>query len=1104
MKSNRLRSEHAPQTSANLQIPMINNPAQQPVDRKPHWWLPSLALLAVPLITLMLPAFGPATFATKAELFPPVVVRVPCPPEVPKTTVCSAEGLSPDAQRFYGFVENIAYGWLAERGLPKEDLAAIVRPYGREDLRAEILSYTAARLLTLLAKLPEKRTPDEQFVVDTIARDFRENELTLYDYAVKDAESFINDPCGWKPDPEIAAAYGLEYDGRPYCSNRNNIGTLFRFHIPGPKSDYLYAAAFKKTYGTQAPLVSAIMRDNIGGHLAATATATVVGGLAGGIIGKNISQFAPYAVQYGVENGWTQAASNAFKLRYTRFLGGGAFGIVTFMANIGIEAIIAFAEEVKFQEDLDRFRATRDRFATTGVNTVETIEAERGMEKAMLLMSAYVWLPPFNTALPSYRPGVDREFLLTLGGVTVPMPNLVLKDHADHEWTIYMYGNWFVRSTIFDDGEKVTNVDSITADLEVTDHQGIQWLATRFAPDRFRMTQVNPPGYAAVCPTVNGISTTRDSSCTVYFSNNINIKLAAGDNANLSLGVAPRIESSDSFFFPARTQSSFPVKVTGLPLPALQSNNLPPWLQLANGTLVGNPGTLAGKTIITLRVQTQSGSDQKAVTIYYGEPLQFMSSADVNVMAIEPLVFTINTAGTPRPKLTWTGWLPPGSSLIDNGNGTATLRLSWSGGFAPACFDTLDSKLNLVECEAKIFADNEAQRIEQQLHFYFHPAPDAVFQGPNELKFIAGVESRYLLTTRGARTPVEWQNPYGGRLRDDLVRSFPWLRFDERPDGTALVSGIPPMNGQSSSTSFNACPSARGSLFVFCGTLGVGNLNITVDGDTRFMSNTYGSVAVGRGSDIQLFVNRLNGNIGFSPYHILTSRFPKGLRLEAAPSQPNGMVTARILGYPEPGQGGRYEFMLNWTDQLTSVNSSFTLDVLEGAKITSPATFTFFEGSKAAGEVTMQGYPVNSAGVDCGPRKDCADMKMRLEWASPRRIAGLTLTDRTPGGIPTGVGRFGSAIPAGSSGVYEAFIYASNGPMAPEARQSIRLVVLPTADLNGDGKVDCSDLTAIKNAIGMLQPGPGRGFDLTGDMVVDATDIDAMVRAVPELFACQI
>ena len=39
------------------------------------------------------------------------------------------------------------------------------------------------------------------------------------------------------------------------------------------------------------------------------------------------------------------------------------------------------------------------------------------------------------------------------------------------------------------------------------------------------MTQMNAPENTRVCPTVNGISTRRDRTCSIYYSNNINIKL---------------------------------------------------------------------------------------------------------------------------------------------------------------------------------------------------------------------------------------------------------------------------------------------------------------------------------------------------------------------------------------------------------------------------------------------------------------------------------------------------------------------------------------------------------------------------------------------------
>ena len=337
---------------------MLDNRPLQNCERKSRRWRPSLSLLAVPLIALILPAIAPAPFAAKADLLPWSWQSMP---RADQDQYCPV--YSPEAQRFKAYIGNLIGRWITDHDLRQEELN-IITTYGREDLIADINGYIAANLLILLEKAPESRTEEEKFIVQMMQEHVRATEYALYDYAVKDAESFIKDPCGWKPDPEVAAAYGLEYDGSPYCSNRG-IGVLFRFHIPGPKSEYLYAAAFKKTYGTFGkPLVAALMREKAGYHLAATAAATVAGGVAGGIVGKNISKFMGFIFKERY-NGWTEAAKNAFKLRYTRFIGGGAFSIVTLMANIGIEAIIAFAEEIKFQEDLQRFRGIRDSLATS-------------------------------------------------------------------------------------------------------------------------------------------------------------------------------------------------------------------------------------------------------------------------------------------------------------------------------------------------------------------------------------------------------------------------------------------------------------------------------------------------------------------------------------------------------------------------------------------------------------------------------------------------------------------------------------------------------------------------------------------------------------------
>jgi hypothetical protein len=1050
---------------------MVKNPAQQTAHSQWRRWLSSSFLLALALIALALPAS--AQYKTFYDfhsewLFPPVSDRCP-PPDT--NAVCSYP--SPEELRFRNYIKTIVYRWMAERKLAPGDLEGVIYKYGRQDLMADIQAYVAADLLLSLEKPVESRAPDEHFVVSYFEWEFAAREWSLYNHAVQVAESWQKDPCGWKPDPDVLAGYGLEYDSTPHCRTPNRLVGLLRFHIPGPRYEYLYAAGYKEIYG--GGLMSAMMLDKVTVHLTGAASAIGGGGVAGGIIGKNASKIAPYAKAVYELRYADDAVRAAKYLKFTRILGGGAFTIVTMMIEVGVQAIIAFADEVKFQEDLDKLRATRDRLAG-GQDTVAAVTSGEGLAKAMIIMTRYGSMNFVDyhqkysrvQPLPEYRRGIDRVFLVREGGTIRPEEFLDVKDHAGLTWRVYMWGNWFVKKTTID-GQAV---ESITTDLEVTDHEGIRWTLTRVGADRFRMTQFNPREDAAVCASVNGISSRTDQSCSVYFNDNVNIQIGDGVRVNLHVGIAPTIEST-SFYFPARTETSHAIQVTGIPVPALAIGPRPGWLRQENGTLIGNPGTAAGKSVVRVEANTVSGKDTKEITIYYGEPVQFMSSAAIGVMAAEPVEFTIRTAGTPRPKITMSGWLPSFLTLRDNADGTATLRGMWQGGIAPFCLSLPDGTGKFTDCSTTIIANNEAQRIEQKVTFHFTSQPVASFEGPRELKFLAGVESRYLLTTKGARTPVEWQTLNGRLLRDELRGSLPWLRFEERPDGTALVSGIPPMDGQSSSTGFTACPFARGSQFANCGVLG--NLRVAVDGATRFMSDPVGSVTVGRGADIQLFVNRLNGNIGFSPHHVLTSRFPKGLRIDSAPPQPNGMVTYRILGSPEPGQGGRYEFMLNWTDQLTSVNSLFRLDVLERATITSPATFTFFEGTKAAGQVTTQGYPVNSAGVDCGPRKDCADMSVRMEWGSPRRIEGLTLTDRAPEGVPTGMGRFEGTIPAGSSGIYDAVLRAQNGRMAPPFEQRVKLVVRPTADLTGDGAVDCEDLTAIKPPWERFSPDPEPG-----------------------------
>jgi hypothetical protein len=138
---------------------MINIPAQKTDDRRTCRWLPSLSLLAVPLIMLSLPAFAPAPFAAKAfDLIPWYWAKCPPPND---NQYCQT--YYPDGQRFMNYISGLIDGWMADHGLPTTE-RNVVLTYGREDLMADINGYIAAKLLRLVEKPQDKRTPDEQFV----------------------------------------------------------------------------------------------------------------------------------------------------------------------------------------------------------------------------------------------------------------------------------------------------------------------------------------------------------------------------------------------------------------------------------------------------------------------------------------------------------------------------------------------------------------------------------------------------------------------------------------------------------------------------------------------------------------------------------------------------------------------------------------------------------------------------------------------------------------------------------------------------------------------------------------------------------------------------
>jgi hypothetical protein len=125
---------------------------------------------------------------------------------------------------------------------------------------------------------------------------------------------------------------------------------------------------------------------------------------------------------------------------------------------------------------------------------------------------------------------------------------------------------------------------------------------------------------------------------------------------------------------------TFKVTSTGSPAAALTlTGTLPAGLSFVDngngkGTLSGTPapGT-SGTYSLTINAVNAAGSASQPFTLVVNQIPAFTSVATTTFTIGSPSSFAVTTSGFPTAALTFTGTLPAGLTLVDNGNGTATL-----------------------------------------------------------------------------------------------------------------------------------------------------------------------------------------------------------------------------------------------------------------------------------------------------------------------------------------------------------------------------------------------------------------------------------------------
>jgi hypothetical protein len=397
----------------------------------------------------------------------------------------------------------------------------------------------------------------------------------------------------------------------------------------------------------------------------------------------------------------------------------------------------------------------------------------------------------------------------------------------------------------------------------------------------------------------------------------------------LTINEAPHVNSGATATFASGVNSTFTVTTDrGYPVPALSvGSGLPAGLSFTdNGdgtaTIAGTT-TAAGSVSVTVTATNTVGSDHQSLAVNVTQPAAITSANATTFTAGGAGTFTVTTTGYPAASLSETGTLPSGVTLVDNGDGTATLSgtpAASSGGSYPI---TITAHNGIGSDATQSFTLTVSQ--------------SAAITSADATTFTAGSAGTFTVTTAGNPAPslaVTGTLPSG-------------VTFVDNGGGTATLSGTPA--GATGGT-YPVSITAHNGI----GSDATQSFTLTVEQSAAITSASATTFTAGSAGT---FTVTSTGNPTATISE--TGTLPTGVSLVD-----NSDGTATLAGTPAAGTGGTYPVALKGHNGVgADATQGFTLTVDQAPAITSANTVTF--GAAVAATpftVTTTGFPAPSLG----------------------------------------------------------------------------------------------------------------------------------------------